>query len=61
MSEYKERRQTALKCQDCGHEFVGPATWVVHTVEEQSVGSVFDRANAKCPRCGSHAVTLRNA
>jgi hypothetical protein len=63
MPEYKEHRRTPLTCQDCGYEFVGLATWVVHTVEGQTVGPVFDRADAKCPRrrCGSYAVTLRDA
>jgi ribosomal protein L37AE/L43A len=60
MPEYKERRQTPLKCQDCGYEFLGPAEYVVHTVEGQTVRAVFNRADAKCPRCGSHAVTLKH-
>ena len=63
MLEYKERSQTPLKCQDCRHEFMGPAEYVVHTIEEHSrlTQPTFDRANSNCPRCGSHAVTLRNA
>jgi Zn finger protein HypA/HybF involved in hydrogenase expression len=63
MPQYKERRQTSLKCQDCGHEFMGPAEYVVHTIEEHSrlTQSKFLQADAKCKRCESHAVTLRDA
>jgi hypothetical protein len=63
MPERRERRQTALKCLDCGHEFMGSAEYVVHTIEEHSrlTQPRFDRANAKCKRCDSHAVTMRNA
>jgi Zn finger protein HypA/HybF involved in hydrogenase expression len=59
MPEYYEHRQKPLKCQDCGHEFMGSADYVVHTVDGQTVRAVFNRADAKCPRCGSHAVTLK--
>jgi hypothetical protein len=61
MPEYKEIRQMPLKCLDCRHEFEGPAEYVVHTVDGQTVGSVFNRAVAKCPISDFHRVTLRDA
>jgi hypothetical protein len=62
MPEYYEHRQMPLKCLDCRHEFVGPAEYVVHTVDGgQTVGEVFNRVVAKCPISDFHRVTLRDA
>ena len=49
------RRSTLLaKCLDCGHEFVGSAEYVVHTVDGQTVREVFNRVVAKCLISDSH-------
>jgi hypothetical protein len=61
MPEMSKRRQMPLKCLDCGHEVVGPAEYVVHTVDGQTVGEVFNRVVAKCPISDFQRVTLRDA
>jgi hypothetical protein len=55
------RSRLLAKCLDCGHEFVGSAEYVVHTVDGQTVREVFNRVVAKCPISDSHRVTLRDA
>ena len=36
------RSRLLAKCLDCGHEFVGSAEYVVHTVDGQTVREVFN-------------------
>lgn len=63
MSKKTVTKQTALKCQDCEHEFDGLARHNEHYVESGSVLAmiVFDRALVDCPKCGSHMVVGRTA
>ena len=58
MPRRKERRRVAMECNGCGREFLGMATYAVHTVAEQGapVQTTLDRIETGCPHCGSHDV-----
>jgi DNA-directed RNA polymerase subunit RPC12/RpoP len=61
MSPKAVSKRTALKCLDCGREFVGRAVHKEHYVESGTIlaRTVFDRSLEDCPACGSHRVDER--
>ena len=58
-----ERRMTGLKCNDCGHEFEGPARHVAIQSERGVIGWNVDSGDAfagvSCPNCGSQLIGAR--
>ena len=58
---YREYKQTALRCGNCGQQFEAPVLHIAHGVAESSARTpwIVDRIDARCPSCNSYRVEVR--
>jgi hypothetical protein len=61
--QYEEVREIALVCEDCPREFMGEATYTIHTVEDsdQPVDEGLNRVLSTCPSNPFHRIRLKDS